>query len=65
MSTVLTHPSPASTSLAQPTRLAATEPGMSELLAARPHLVMQPMGGLMLEGVPLQAIADRSARRSG
>src|ERR1700712_4558393 len=35
------------------------DPTMAELLAARPQLSMQAVGGLMLEEVPLHAIADR------
>ena len=34
------------------------EPTANELLAARPQLSMQAVGGLMLEDVPLNAIAD-------
>jgi len=35
----------------------ADDPGVAELLARRPQLSMQAVGGLMLEEVPLQAIA--------
>lgn len=38
---------------------AASTPTTAELLAARPYLSMHAMDGLMLEGVPLNAIADR------
>ncbi|MBV9538158.1 MAG: diaminopimelate decarboxylase, partial [Acidisphaera sp.] len=34
------------------------EPSVAELIAARPHLAMHAMDGLVLEGVPLAAIAD-------
>ena len=34
------------------------DPSFAELLAARPHLTMHAFDGLMLEGVPLAAIAD-------
>ena len=34
------------------------DPDMAELLARRPQLSMQALGGLMLEEVPLQAIAE-------
>ena len=34
------------------------EPSPAELIAARPHLSWHAMDGLMLEGVPLNAIAD-------
>ncbi len=34
------------------------EPSAAELIAARPHLSMHAMDGLLLEGIPLQAIAD-------
>lgn len=37
---------------------AATEPTVPDLIAARPHLRMHAMDGLMLEGVPLNAVAD-------
>ena len=37
---------------------ATEEPGIAELLAARPHLAMHPLDGLILESVPLNAIAD-------
>jgi len=36
----------------------AEEPTIAELLAARPHLTMHTMDGLVLESVPLNAIAD-------
>jgi diaminopimelate decarboxylase len=38
---------------------ASPSPTTAELLAARPHLSMHAMDGLMLEGVPLNAIADQ------
>lgn len=34
------------------------DPSIPELLAARPHLAMHAMDGLLLEGVPLNAVAD-------
>jgi len=34
------------------------EPSAGELIAARPHLSMHAMDGLVLEGVPLNAVAD-------
>jgi diaminopimelate decarboxylase len=34
------------------------DPSIPELLGARPHLVMHAMDGLLLEGVPLNAVAD-------
>jgi diaminopimelate decarboxylase len=34
------------------------DPTAAELIAARPHLRMHAMDGLLMEGVPLQAIAD-------
>jgi diaminopimelate decarboxylase len=34
------------------------QPSIAELLAARPHLTMHAMDGLLLEGVPLRRIAD-------
>jgi diaminopimelate decarboxylase len=34
------------------------EPTIAELIAARPHLAMHAMDGLVMEGVPLAAIAD-------
>ena len=34
------------------------DPTVAELVAARPHLTMHPMDGLILEDVPLNAIAD-------
>jgi diaminopimelate decarboxylase len=37
---------------------AEAEPSVAELIAARPHLAMHPMDGLVLEDVPLNAIAD-------
>jgi len=40
------------------TALAVPEPGFAALMAARPHLAMDAMAGLMFEGVPLAAIAD-------
>ena len=56
MSTALAHPRPAP---AFPAALSAeTDPDMAALLAARPHLAMQAIGGLLLEDVPLHAIAD-------
>ncbi len=35
-----------------------TDPTSAELVAARPHLSLDAMDGLVMEGVPLQAIAD-------
>ncbi len=35
-----------------------SDPTTAELIAARPHLSMHAMDGLMLEGIPLNAIAD-------
>ena len=35
------------------------DPTAAELIAARPHLSMHAMDGLLMEGVPLNAIADR------
>ncbi len=37
---------------------ADAEPSIAELIAARPHLAMHAMDGLLLEGVALHAIAD-------
>jgi diaminopimelate decarboxylase len=37
----------------------APEPDIAELIAARPHLTMHAMDGLMMDGVPLRAIADQ------
>ena len=37
---------------------AAAEPTVADLIAARPHLRMDAMDGLSLEGVPLNAVAD-------
>ncbi len=34
------------------------DPTIAELIAARPHLAMHAMDGLLVEGVPLNAIAD-------
>ncbi len=34
------------------------DPDFAELVAARPHLSMHAMDGLLVEGVPLLAIAD-------
>ncbi len=34
------------------------DPSIPELLAARPHLAIHAMDGLLLEGVPLNAVAD-------
>jgi diaminopimelate decarboxylase len=34
------------------------DPSFAELIAARPHLSMHAMDGLLMEGVPLNAIAD-------
>ena len=34
------------------------EPGIAELIAARPHLAMHAMDGLLIDDVPLNAIAD-------
>jgi diaminopimelate decarboxylase len=36
----------------------AADPSVAELVAARPHLAMHAMDGLVLEGVPLARIAD-------
>ena len=36
----------------------APDPAVAELLAARPHLAMHAMDGLLLEEVPLNAVAD-------
>ncbi len=36
----------------------ATEPTVADLISARPHLRMHAMDGLLLEGVPLNAVAD-------
>ena len=41
-----------------PAALDTADPGIADLIAARPHLAMHAMDGLMLEGVPLAAIAD-------
>ena len=38
--------------------LADEDPSTAELIAARPHLAMHAMDGLVMEGVPLNAIAD-------
>ena len=38
---------------------AAVDPTVAELIAARPQFTMHAMDGLVLEGVPLQAIADQ------
>src|ERR1700709_972163 len=35
------------------------DPTTAELIAARPHLAMHAMDGLLVEGVPLNAIADQ------
>lgn len=43
----------------QQTGQPAAEPSIAELLAVRPHLSMHARDGLMLEGAPLHAIADR------
>src|SRR5579872_6972036 len=44
---------------ASPSPVATTpEPDITELIAARPHLAMHAMDGLMMDGVPLRAIAD-------
>ena len=40
------------------TAVHADEPSIAELIAARPQLRMDAMDGLLLEGVPLNAIAD-------
>ena len=68
MSDILARPSPASASLPEislpeinlPANSLAegADPGIADLLAARPHLSMDAMDGLMLEDVPLNAIAD-------
>jgi diaminopimelate decarboxylase len=42
-----------------PQNNAHPEPGLGELLAARPHLRMHAQDGLCFEGVPLNAIADQ------
>ena len=34
------------------------EPTVAELIAARPHLAMHAMDGLLIDDVPLNAIAD-------
>ena len=34
------------------------DPGIADLVAARPHLAMHAMHGLLMEGVPLHAVAD-------
>lgn len=34
------------------------DPAAAELIAARPHLAMHAMDGLLMEGVPLNAVAD-------
>ena len=34
------------------------DPSVAELIAARPHLSMHAMDGLLMEGVPLNAVAD-------
>ncbi len=39
-------------------RIAATDPTTAELIAARPQLKHDAMDGLLLDGVPLNAIAD-------
>ena len=36
------------------------DPTAAELIAARPHLSMHAMDGLLMEGVPLNAVADRA-----
>ncbi|MDG6094063.1 diaminopimelate decarboxylase [Acetobacter sp. AN02] len=38
----------------------APDPGVAELLAARPFLSADPVAGLLAEGVPLNAIADEA-----
>jgi diaminopimelate decarboxylase len=44
---------------ASPAPVADTpEPGIAELIAARPHLAMHAMDGLVIDGVPLNLIAD-------
>ena len=40
------------------TSAAEADPSVAALLAARPHLALHPMDGLLLEDVPLHAIAD-------
>lgn len=52
MCSALSHPSIAAASLTE------DDPSMAGLLARRPQLSMQTAGGLMLEEVPLHAIAD-------
>lgn len=36
----------------------STEPTVAELIAARPHLSMHAMDGLVMDGVPLERVAD-------
>ncbi len=43
---------------AAPLPAPADQPSIAELLAARPHLTMHAMDGLLLEAVPLNRIAD-------
>jgi diaminopimelate decarboxylase len=42
-----------------PAQRPADEPGIAELIAARPSLSMHAMDGLLLDGVPLNALADQ------
>jgi diaminopimelate decarboxylase len=44
---------------AQPHLSSEADPSVADLIAARPHLAMHAMDGLVLEDVPLNAIADR------
>lgn len=48
----------ASVPLAAPAALTDADPAAAELIAARPHLSLHAMDGLVLEGVPLMRIAD-------
>jgi len=43
---------------AHPHAAEAADPTVGDLIAARPHLAMHAMDGLVLEDVPLNAIAD-------
>ena len=51
---IMAQPAPASDIAAPP----LADPGVAELLAARPHLSMHAHDGLMLEGVALKRIVD-------
>ena len=44
--------------MAQPHDPDTPEPTFAELIAGRPHLAMHAMDGLIIEDVPLNAIAD-------